>query len=73
MISKISICAVNENGDSIALDESIIKIQSGLDVVIADTFSAIVRKQQSIDDEEIKSEEKFFFALNLKKYLKEME
>lgn len=73
MIEQIKLCAVNENGESITLDESIIKISSGLDVVIADTFSEIVRFQQSITDSEIRSTEKFLFALNLKNYLKEMQ
>ncbi len=72
MIEKISICAVNESGETITLDESIIKISSGLDVVIADVFSEIVRTQQNIDDEEIRASEKFYFAQTLSIYLKEM-
>ena len=57
MIDKISICAVNEIGETITLDESIIKIQSGLDVIIADVFSEIVRNLKSIV-EEIRTREK---------------
>ena len=72
MIEKISICAVNESGETVTLDESIIKIQSSLDVVIADVFSLIVRTQQSIKDDEIRACEKFYFAQTLTDYLKEM-
>lgn len=72
MIEKISICAVNESGETVTLDESIIKIQSSLDVVIADVFSEIIRTQQNIGDDEIKGSEKFYFAQTLATYLKEM-
>ena len=71
MIEKISLCVVNESGETVTLGESIIKIQSGLDVVIADIFTKININLQSIEDEEIKATEKFYFALNLKNFLKE--
>ena len=72
MIEKISLCAVSESGETVTLDESIIKISSGLDVVIADIFGAINRNLQSIADEETRGCEKFYFALSLKNYLKEI-
>ena len=72
MIEKISIRAVNESGEYITLDKSIMKIQSGLDVVIADVFSEIIQRQQSIADDEIRASEKFYFAQSLTNYLKEM-
>lgn len=69
MIEKIYLCARSEEGAFIELPESELKLHSKLDVFIADTFSEIIRRQQSIADDEIKSAEKFHFALHLKNYL----
>lgn len=72
MIEKITLCLADESGAVIALAASPLKIQSKLDTLIADTFSEIVCRQQSIADEEIKIAEKFHLARALKKYLEEM-
>ena len=72
MIEKISLRVADESGAFIALSESDLKLQSKLDVYIADTFSEIVRLGQSIADDEIRTAEKFHLALNLKNYLQEM-
>ncbi|MDQ3750431.1 MAG: hypothetical protein M3367_15660 [Acidobacteriota bacterium] len=72
MIEKIRACLCDESGNSIEIESSDLSLQSKLDVVIADTFSHIVRAQQDIQDAEIKTAEKFHFALNLKNYLEEM-
>ena len=70
---RIALCVSNENGETIKLPEkmSALKLQSNLDILIADTFSEIVCSQQSIADEETKACEKFNFALFLQNYLKE--
>lgn len=72
MIEKITLRIADESGAFVALSESELKLQSKLDVYIADTFSEIVRLGQSIADEEIKTAEKFYLAVNLKNYLQEM-
>lgn len=72
MIEKISTFIADESGETIEIYESNYKLQSKLDVFIADTFSEIIARGQSIADEEIKTAEKFHLAKTLKFYLKEM-
>ena len=72
MIEKICLCLTDESGAFIEIPESQLKLQSKLDTLIADMFSEIVRRSQSIGDDEIRTAEKFNLAQNLKNYLKEM-
>jgi hypothetical protein len=72
MIEKIRLCVADESGALIEIPESPLKLQSKLDVLIADTFSEIVRLGQAIADDEIRTAEKFNLAVNLKNYLQEM-
>jgi hypothetical protein len=72
MISKISLCLIDDLGDSVPIEESVTKIESKIDMQIADTFSKICFHNNSITDAEIKTAEKFYFAVNLQNYLKEI-
>lgn len=72
MIEKIYLCVAAEDGARLEIKTSELKLQSKLDVLIADTFSEIVFAQQSINDDESRTAEKFRLAQNLNNYLKEM-
>ena len=73
MIEQISLALINESGECVPIEKiSVGLIESKLELAIADTFTEICRTNNDISDSEIKIAEKFFFALNLKKYLKEI-
>ena len=73
MIEKISLVLTNESGDSVPVEKiSDAQIEIKIDVAIADIFSKICFRNNSIEDQEIKTAEKFIFAANLHNYLKEM-
>ena len=73
MIEKITMCLCAENRTSfIEIPQSELKLQSKLDIVIADTFSKIVGAQQSVKDDAIRTAEKFKLAQTLNNYWEEM-
>ncbi len=73
MIEKISLALLNESGEVVPIDKvTDARLEIKIEVAIADLFSQICFRNNSIEDPEIKNAEKFFFALNLKNYLKEM-
>jgi hypothetical protein len=73
MIEKISLAVIGESGEVVPLEkERPAQIEIKIELAIADLFSKICRRNNSIDDEEIKIAEKFNFAVNLKNYLEEM-
>jgi hypothetical protein len=73
MIETITLALINESGDFLAVeDQSPRRIENDLDIACADLFTNICARLSEIKDEEIRRAEKFFFALNLKNYLKEM-
>lgn len=70
MIEKISVALVNESGGLIVpLAER--NIESRVETAIADTFSEICRRHNSIADRDAKIAAKFHFAAALKNYLQE--
>lgn len=72
MISKISLCLMDEMGDCVPIERcSQQQLEIKIDTAIADAFSAICFRNNSIADAEIKTAEKFYFAVNLQNYLKE--
>ncbi len=73
MIEKISLQIADESGSTVEVKESKIKLQSTLDIAIADFFSQIIFYQQGIVDDEIKLAEKFRLAHALSNYLKELD
>lgn len=74
MIEKISLALINESGETVPIEKTTAaQIEIKLETAIADLFSEICCRNNSIEDQEIKTAEKFFFALNLKKYLEEIE
>ena len=73
MIDKISMSITNESGETLRFDESLTKLESRIETATADLFSQICFRNNSIQDAEIKTAEKFYFALQLQNYLKERE
>ena len=73
MIEKITLMLTNESGESVPIEKvTDAQIEIKIDVAIADIFSKICFRNNSIQDQEIKTAEKFIFAANLNRYLKEM-
>ncbi len=72
MIERISLQLINESGDAIEVEETGRKLESRLDIITAELFSQICFGNNSIEDEEIKTAEKFRLALNLKEYLEDI-
>ncbi len=72
MIEKITLCVADESGSFVEVRESSQKLQSVLDIAIADDFSEINFIVQSIGDEEIRIAEKFRFAVVINSYKKEI-
>ncbi len=72
MIEKIFLQIADEAGNVIEIAENHLQLQSRLDTAIADYFSQIIFRHQAIDDDEIKTAEKFHLAHTLKFYLKEI-
>jgi hypothetical protein len=72
MIERISLQLINESGDAIEVKQSGRKLESKIDVTIAELFSQICFSNNDIEDEEIKNAEKFRLALNLKEYLEDI-
>ena len=73
MIEKISLAIVGESGDIVPIEKTTnAQLEIKLETVIADTFSAICYRNNNLTDSEIKTAEKFTFAVALKNYLKEM-
>ena len=74
MIETITLALINEQGDFLEVeDQSQRRVENDLDIACSDLFTKICARNNQIRDEEIRRAEKFFFALNLKNYLKEME
>ena len=71
MIEKISLALVNESGEMILIGEEK-HLAAKIEIAIADTFAEIRSRINALPDEEIKTAERFNFALNLKNYLKEI-
>ena len=73
MIEKISLALLNESGDVVPVERvTDAQLEIKIDVAIADLFSQICFRNNSIKDQEIKVAEKFYLAKNLKNYLKEI-
>jgi hypothetical protein len=70
MIEQITCALVSESGAVVAIKER--QIDMKIEAAIADTFSEICRRNNAIEDSEIKTAEKFHFAATLQNYLKEM-
>lgn len=71
MIEKISLALVDESGNVLPLKQRDAQLEIKLEEAIADLFSKICCRNNSIEDQEIKINEKYIFALNLQNYLKE--
>lgn len=72
MNEKIQLALINESGGVIPLEKTKdVRVEMKLEETIADLFSEICRRNNSIADEEIKYARKFDFALVLQNYLKE--
>lgn len=78
MIEKISLViavavAGEASGDFVPLEKtSARQIESKIEETIAELFSQICFRNNSIEDQEIRTAEKFHFALYLKNHLKEI-
>ncbi len=72
MIEKITLRVADESRNSLEIPTSELKLQSKLDIWIAERISEINHRQQSIVDDEIRTNEKFRFALCLDNFVKEM-
>ena len=70
MIEQINLVLANESGDFVFVRAN--NVEMKIETAIADLFSEICRRNNSIEDAEIKIAEKFNFCLNLKNYLEEM-
>ena len=73
MIEKIKAHLINESGDAIPIKDSKINIESLLEISTADYFSEICKRNNNLNDDEIRADEKFRFALCLREYLIDME
>jgi hypothetical protein len=73
MIKKISLALVDESGAIVPVEKiTIEQLGIKMDITIADIFSRICFKNNSIADDEIRLAEKFQLAKTLNKHLKEM-
>lgn len=73
MIEQISLVLTDESGNFVPLEKvSNAQLEIKIDVAIADLFSQICFRNNSIKDAEIKTAEKFHLAKTLKNYLEEM-
>jgi hypothetical protein len=73
MIEQISLVLADESGNFVPVEKtSLAQIEIKIDVAIADLFSQICFRNNSIEDQEIKTAEKFHLAKTLNNYLEEM-
>lgn len=73
MIEQIKLVLMNESGDIVPIEKpNNTQIEIKIDVAIADIFSRICFRNNSIKDTEIKVAEKFHLAKTLKNYLQEI-
>lgn len=70
MIEKITVALVGENGDIVPLKNHHVTLK--IETAIADTFTEICFRNNSITDAETQTAEKFAFAVALNNYLKEI-
>ena len=73
MIDGINLVIANSLGDCLPVERiTPEQLEIKIEMVIADTFSAICFRNNNIADAEAKTAQKFYFALNLKNYLEEI-
>lgn len=73
MIEQIKLALINESGDCVPIEtENNSRLEIKLETTIADLFTRICFRNNSIKDAEIKTAEKFHLAKTLKNYLEEM-
>ena len=70
MNKQINLVLANESGDFVPVRSN--NVETRIETAIADLFSEICRRNNDIQDAEIKIAEKFNFCLNLNNYLEEM-
>ncbi len=73
MINKILLRLVNDSGDSITVADTNASVESLLEITTAELFSEICKRNNDTKDNEIRTDEKFRFALNLHEYLIDLE
>lgn len=73
MIERISLALINESGDVVPVENvNNLRLGAKIEITIADYFAEIRSRINDLKDDEIKTAEKFNFALNLQRFLKEM-
>lgn len=72
MIEKISLALVNESGEFVLINESDRKIESKIEIEIADYFTKINQELNKCTDTEIRVSEKFVLCTLLRNYLQEI-
>lgn len=73
MIEKISLALFDESGAVVPISKiSDAQLEIKLDIAIAEMFTKICFRNNKLDEQQIKTAEKFNFALNLKNYLQEL-
>lgn len=73
MIEKISLNLMNESGECLELEKQTLgQIESKVEIIIADLFSGICFFNNNTPDDKARIAEKFNFAVDLKRYFKEL-
>ncbi len=73
MIEKISLTIVGESGQMLEIEKvTPQQLEIKIETATADLFSEICRRNNAIEDVEIRAAEKFLFASRLNEFLKEM-
>lgn len=73
MIERISFALIDESGNVVPIEPlKTVNVGVKIEMAIADCFAEIRSEINELRDDEIKIAEKFNFALNLQRFLKEM-
>jgi len=73
MINKVSMQLVSELGDALPVKDVNANLESLLEITTAELFSEICKRNNDTKDEEIRLDEKFRFALNLREFMIDLE
>lgn len=72
MIETITLVLTNDDGEILPVKPKDIKPDVLIEIETADLFTEICKLNNSIEDAQIKTAEKFHFALSLKNYVEDI-
>lgn len=73
MINKVSMQLVSELGDALPVKDANANLESLLEITTAELFSEICKRNNDTQDDEVRLDEKFRFALNLREFKIDLE